>query len=227
MAKTFFITGTDTDAGKTLVASGLLAAAKAKGLSTAAVKPVAAGCESTADGMRNSDALALLAQCTRPLSYDQVNPIALAPPIAPHIAAQEAGRMLNVDRLVGLCRGVMAERADLTVIEGAGGWRVPLNPSHTLADLAKALNAPVILVVGMKLGCISHALLTFEAIVRDGLPVVGWVANCIDPHMQVLEQNIHSLQSRLPVPLLGVVPHLADASAELAVPHLSLEKLGL
>lgn len=227
MAKTFFITGTDTDAGKTLVATGLLAAARAQGLSTAAIKPVAAGCEQTPDGLRNSDALALWAQCSKKLAYEQVNPIALKAAVAPHIAAGYEQRSLSADRLTGLCRGVLAERADLTLIEGAGGWRVPLNPRQTLADLARELNTPVILVVGLKLGCINHALLTYEAIVRDGLPVAGWVANCVDPAMAVRQENIETLKALLPVPLLGVVPWLENISAAAAANHLKLAPLGL
>jgi dethiobiotin synthetase len=227
MAKTFFVTGTDTDAGKTLVACGLLAAAKQAGFSTAAVKPVAAGCEETANGLRNSDATALLAQCTKTLAYEQVNPVALAPAIAPHIAATQIGRELRASRLLGLCRGVIYERADLTLIEGAGGWRVPLNASETLADLAIELNQPVILVVGMKLGCINHALLTCEAIARDGLTLAGWVANRVQPEMAVFEDNLASLQQRIPAPLLGVVPYLTPATAEAAAEYLDLVPLGL
>lgn len=227
MPKTFFVTGTDTDAGKTLVASGLLAAAKQAGFSTAAVKPVAAGCESTAQGLRNSDAVTLLAQCTKALAYEQVNPVALVPPIAPHIAAAQAGKELRVSRLVGLCRGVIYERADLTLIEGAGGWRVPLNNVETLADLARELNHPVIMVVGMKLGCINHALLTYEAIIRDGLTVVGWVASAIQQDMAVFNENLATLQQRLPAPLLGVIPHLQNPSPSEAAKHLNLTALGL
>ncbi|BFM13351.1 dethiobiotin synthase [Simiduia litorea] len=227
MAKTFFVTGTDTDAGKTLIACGILAAAKRAGLSTAAVKPVAAGCEQTSKGLRNADALALLAQSTKPLAYEQVNPVALLPAIAPHIAAAQVGRELRVNRLLGLCRGVVYERADLTLIEGAGGWRVPLNNTETLADLARELDQPVILVVGMKLGCINHALLTFEAILRDGLAVAGWVANAVQADMAVFDENLATLRQRLPAPLLGVVPHFSAPSAEQAAEHLDLAPLGL
>lgn len=227
MAKTFFVTGTDTDAGKTLVACALLSLAKRSGLTTAAVKPVAAGCEKVGDSLRNADALALQAQCNPALLYEQINPVAFLPAIAPHIAAQQSGREITVNRLVGLCRGVTYGRAALTVIEGAGGWRVPLNTRETLADLARELNHPIILVVGMKLGCINHALLTYEAIVRDGLVVAGWVANCVQPHMDVLEQNLATLIQRLPAPCLGVVPHLTPATAEAAAEHLNLSLLDL
>lgn len=204
--KSYFVTGTDTGVGKTLVTAGLLLAAKARGLSTAALKPVAAGCEATPEGLRNEDAVLLQSVITQPLAYEQINPIALEPAIAPHIAAQQARRVLSVDRLAGFCRGVL-NQTDVTLVEGAGGWRVPLNSAETLADLARALQLPVILVVGIRLGCISHAMLTAEAIGRDGLPLAGWVANIIDPDMPCLQENIVSLQQRLAAPCLGVVPY--------------------
>src|SRR5690606_27505056 len=190
--KAFFITGTDTGVGKTLITAGLLLAAKSRGLSTAALKPVAAGCEVTEAGLRNEDALLLQSVITQDLAYEQINPIALQPAIAPHIAAQQAKRILSVDRLSGFCRGVL-NSADVTLVEGAGGWRVPLNPAETLADLARVLQLPVILVVGIRLGCINHALLTVEAIARDGLQLVGWVANLIDPEMSNQQENIARL----------------------------------
>jgi dethiobiotin synthetase len=220
----FFVTGTDTNVGKTLVAAGLLVAAKNKGLTTAALKPVAAGCEKTEEGLRNSDALLLQSVITQSLSYDQINPYALEAAIAPHIAAQQEKRSLSVDRLSGFCRGVLSS-ADFTLLEGAGGWRVPINPRETLADLAKNLQLPVIIVVGIRLGCINHALLTFEAIVRDGIPVVGWVANCVDADMPVLQENIDSLRTRLPVPCLGVVPFLADASPDMVASYFDAAEL--
>jgi dethiobiotin synthetase len=211
--KAFFITGTDTNVGKTLVAAGLLVAAKNKGLTTAALKPVAAGCEKTDEGLRNSDALLLQSVITQSLAYDQINPYALKAAIAPHIAAQQEKRRLSVDRLSGICRGVLSS-AQFLLVEGAGGWRVPLNARETLADLAKNLELPVIIVVGIRLGCINHALLTFEAIARDGLSVAGWVANCVDADMPVLQENIDSLRARLPIPCLGVVPYLTDVSPD-------------
>lgn len=227
MAKqAFFITGTDTDAGKTLVATGLLAAARARGLSTAGLKPVAAGCDLTEQGLRNSDALLLQAQTSIELVYEQINPVALAAPIAPHIAAQQEKRNLSADRLAGFCRSSL-RLADFTLVEGAGGWRVPLNPSETLADLARVLQLPVIMVVGMRLGCINHALLTAEAIRNDGLRLAGWVANVRDADMPVLQENIDTLKARLPAPCLGVVPALAQPQAEAAAAYLNLDLLGL
>lgn len=227
MTAAFFITGTDTDVGKTTVAAGLLRAARLAGLSTAAVKPVAAGCELTAAGLRNSDALALLAECSEPLSYAEVNPVALAPAIAPHIAAQEVAISLDVASLAGAVQAVLARQADFTLVEGAGGWCVPLSDSSTLADLAIALQLPVIVVVAVRLGCINHALLTVAAIQRDGLQVAGWVANLLEPHMPRLEENIASLTARIAAPCLGRVPLLAEASAGNVARCLDLHPLQL
>jgi dethiobiotin synthetase len=205
----FFISGTDTDVGKTLVACGLLRAAAARGLRTLAIKPVAAGAELTADGLRNEDALMLMAAMTEVLPYQQVNPVLLEPAIAPHIAAEKVGKRITVSQLAGICRGVMMQPADLILIEGAGGWRVPLNRHELLSDLASELQAPVILVVGVKLGCINHALLTAEAIRSDGLRLAGWVANQIDPDMACVEENLATLNAMLDAPCIGIVPYLA------------------
>ena len=215
MAKAFFVTGTDTDVGKTVISCGLLAAANARGLRTAAIKPVAAGCELTPDGLRNGDALLLQQAMSLPLGYDEINPVALAPAIAPHIAAEQAGRRLSLQQLAGLCRGVLMQKADFTLIEGAGGWRVPLNPREYLSGLAVELNLPVILVVGMRLGCINHALLTAEAIARDGLLLAGWVANSCGQSMPYYAENIGAIRERLRAPCLGEVPLLErpDAAA--------------
>jgi dethiobiotin synthetase len=141
------------------------------------------------------------------LSYEEVNPVAFEPAIAPHIAAREAGVALTVQALLKPMRHILRKHADFTLIEGAGGWRVPLSGQHSLSDLAKALDLPVILVVGVRLGCISHALLTAEAIARDGLQLAGWVANIIDPKTSRLEENLATLAERLPAPCLGRVPN--------------------
>lgn len=223
--KTFFVTGTDTDAGKTLVSCGLLAKAGQQGLITAAMKPVSAGCEKTEEGLRNGDAVQLIDAMSLALPYDTVNPIAFEPPIAPHIAAMQEDKSLQASRLVGFCRGFTTQRYDFGVIEGAGGWLVPLNPRETIADIAKEIQLPVILVVGMKLGCISHALLTARAIEQDGLRIAGWVANLIDPDMSVYQENLMTLSSLIQAPLLGEVPFLENPSAETAAEHLNLEPL--
>ncbi len=214
MSNTWFVTGTDTGVGKTAVSCGLLAAAARAGLRTAAVKPVAAGCD--ADG-QNEDALLLQAAMTEPLDYAQINPVALGAAIAPHIAAAQEGRRLQAGRLAGLCRGVMSGAADFVLVEGAGGWRVPINPRETLADLAVELQLGVIMVVGMRLGCINHALLTAEAIRRDGLQLAAWVANQPGPLMDCHEENLETLRQLLPAPLLGSVPcHPGWRAADLA-----------
>jgi dethiobiotin synthetase len=225
MATANLSTGTGTDVGKTLVASGLLAAAKKQGLSTVGMKPVAAGCEDTSDGLRNDDALQLLAQSSLGVSYEQINPVALEPGIAPHIAAQEAGRRLSADRLAGFYRGLMMQRPDFAVIEGAGGWRVPLNERETFADLAKCLQLPVVLVVGMELGCINHALLTAEAIQRDGLKLAGWVANQIFADIDRYQANLETLQRWIPCPMIAEIPFLSKAKAEEVVEFIKLDSL--
>lgn len=214
MAQAFFITGTDTDAGKTSVAAGLLCAAKQQGCSTLAMKPVASGCDMSAEGLRNSDALALIAQSTVPLPYTQINPYAFAPAIAPHIAAQEAGVELSVADLYRTAQVILQQQADFTLIEGAGGWRVPISATEFLSDFAIALQLPVILVVGVKLGCINHALLSAQAILNDGLELAGWVANVVDPSCARLAENLATLQQLMPAPCLAEVPHLTSASAE-------------
>ena len=223
MAKQWlFVTGTDTDVGKTVVACGFLAAANQQGLRTAAIKPVAAGCELTEQGLTNSDALQLQAAASHQLSYQQINPIALEPAIAPHIAAAEAGVRLSASRLVGYCRGVSLMPVDTVLIEGAGGWRVPINSRETLADVARELNCAVIVVVGMRLGCLNHALLTVEAIRRDGLQIAGWVANILDEDMPRLEENIDTLKQCINEPCLGTVPRLDDLSPQRVAEFLSL-----
>ena len=214
MAQAFFITGTDTDAGKTSVAAGLLCAAKQQGCSTLAMKPVASGCDMSAEGLRNSDALALIAQSTVQLPYTQINPYAFAPAIAPHIAAQEAGVELSVAGLYRAAQVILQEQADFTLIEGAGGWRVPISATEFLSDFAIALQLPVILVVGVKLGCINHALLSAQAILNDGLELAGWVANVVDPNCARLAENLATLQQLMPAPCLAEVPHLSTPSAE-------------
>ncbi|MAL97503.1 dethiobiotin synthase [Hydrocarboniclastica marina] len=206
--KTVFITGTDTEVGKTMVSAALLYAAARAGYRTLALKPVAAGCEETAEGLRNDDALMLQAAMTEQLSYSQVNPVALAEAIAPHVAAVNAGVRLSVQRLAGFCRGVMLKPADFLLIEGAGGWRVPLNERESYAGLPVELACQVILVVDLRLGAINHALLTAEAIRRDGLQLIGWVANRASPlPMQAEAQTLAFLAQALGAPLLAELPH--------------------
>ena len=220
--RAFFIAGTDTEIGKTTAACALLAAARAQGLSCAAAKPVAAGCVRTVQGLRNEDALLLQAQCRPALSYEAINPLALEPAIAPHLAALECGERLSVARLLAPVQRVLALERDVTVVEGAGGWRVPLNAQETLADLAQALQLPVILVVGLRLGCINHALLSFEAIERDGLQLAGWIGNQQEPGMGRVEENLETLRERLAAPCLGVLPRLAEVDYPRLATHVRL-----
>ncbi len=222
MSKTFFVTGTDTEIGKTAVSTAILSAAASAGLSTAAVKPVAAGCD--AQG-RNEDAIALMEAMTADLDYAQVNPVALQAAIAPHIAAEQEGRVVQASRLAGLCRGVMLSGAELVIIEGAGGWRVPISPRETLADVAIALQVEVILVVGMRLGCINHALLSAEAIQRDGLKLAGWVANQPAQRMTCHEENVRTLQRLIPAPCLGDLPYIAPWDVQKAAEVIDLKCL--
>lgn len=223
MNTSYFVTGTDTEVGKTVTACALLAAAASRGLNTAAVKPVAAGCD--ADG-RNEDAVALMAAMTAEMPYEQVNPIALDAAIAPHIAAQEEGVPLSVATLSSHCREVVAALgADFVLVEGAGGWRVPLGPRETLADLARELGFGVVLVVGMRLGCINHALLTAEAVARDGLALAGWVANQPGERMNRHEENLATLKALLPAPFLGELPHTPGADPSELATHLDIGPL--
>lgn len=227
MAPAYFVTGTDTDIGKTTIAAGLLHAARMAGLSTAAAKPVASGCRRTEQGLRNDDALALLGECSLALRYQEVNPLAFEPAIAPHLAAREAGVVLDVAALRGPVQQILDKGADLTLVEGAGGWRVPLDGQASLSDLAIGLRLPVILVVGVRLGCINLALLTAEAIARDGLQLAGWVANLVDPQTSRLEGTLATLAERLPAPCLGRVPRLARATPAAVAAHLDLALLDL
>ena len=225
MKNTYFVTGTDTGVGKTLVTAALLHLADKQGLKAFGLKPVAAGCESTPQGPRNEDALLLLAHSNVQMPYEQINPISLGAAKAPHIAAVEEGRRLSLDRLVGLCRGSLMQPADLRLIEGAGGWRVPLNDRENLSGLAIQLQTPVILVIGLRLGCLNHALLTAEAIQRDGLALAGWIVSEVDPDMDSKAENIATLKTQLPAPCLGVIPALAPVSVEKAAEYLKMDVL--
>lgn len=218
----FFVTGTDTDAGKTLVACGLLHRARQQGWSTLGLKPLAAGAEDLGDGLQNADALALQAESSLEPDYAEVNPVVLKAAIAPHLAAVEEGRRLNLERLAGLVRGQLIKKADLTLVEGAGGWRVPLQGRQTLAELPRMLSLPVLLVVRMQLGCLNHALLTAEAIQRDGLVLAGWVATTLGEPMAREDENFQTLEQLLPAPCLGRIPFLESPSPEAASFYLKL-----
>jgi len=200
-----FIAGTDTGIGKTHAACSLLHALRDAGYIACGMKPVASGCVSTPDGLRNDDALALLASGSVPLPYEQVNPIALRDPLAPHLAAAHEGVTISLPPL-RQAFDQLAARHQRVVVEGVGGWLVPLAPSLSAADMAVQWQLPVILVVGLRLGCINHALISARSIQADGCELLGWIGNCIDPDMLALEENIETLRALLPAPCLGLLP---------------------
>jgi dethiobiotin synthetase len=184
---------------------------------------MAAGCEQTADGFQNEDALELIDAMTLSLPYSEVNPIALEPAIAPHIAAEQVGIEVSATQLTEHCRKILNLESGITLVEGAGGWRVPINRTETFADVAKMLNLPVILVVSMRLGCINHAMLSLEAIRADGLSVAGWVANRVDAEMSCYQENLETLKRQIPEPCLGIVPHLEDPTGKEIAGYLNIE----
>ncbi|MEO8038208.1 MAG: dethiobiotin synthase [Betaproteobacteria bacterium] len=212
MIRGVFVTGTDTGVGKTLVACGLIHAYRRLGLRVAGMKPVAAGGFEAPSGWTNEDVEALRAAANVDAPLDDINPYRLREPIAPHIAAARAGVALDLS-VIRARFAALAQRADAVVVEGAGGFAVPLNEGEDFGDLARLLGLPVVLTVGLRLGCINHALLTQEAILARGLVLAGWVANRIDPAMAACDENLATLAARMRAPLLGVVPHLAEPDA--------------
>ncbi len=208
-----FITGTDTGVGKTRVATALLRAFARRGLRAVGMKPVAAGCERIDGALVSEDVAALVAASNVNLPVDLINPYRFQAAIAPHLAAELAGETISLQKIRD-AYVVLAARADRVVVEAAGGFLVPLNEHEDFGDLARLLELPVLLVVGMRLGCLNHALLTAEAVQRRGLQFAGWVANRLDAQMPAFEQNVHALRERLGVPLLGTIPFgIEDAEA--------------
>lgn len=220
MEKSLFVTGTDTEVGKTRISVGLIKVLQQQGLKVAAMKPVASGCEWLERQWQNEDALALSQQADIKLPYSQINPYAFEPAIAPHLAAEQVEKTINID-VIHAHFAAIKSQADAVVVEGAGGWLVPLNEKETLADLAKTLQLPVVLVVAIKLGCINHALLTVQAIANSGLMLAGWVANDFlqDDQSTAI---IRSLTQRIDSPCLGVVPKLKDGEDASAYLNLTL-----
>lgn len=221
MSSAYFLTGTDTEIGKTFITCALLYRAGQDGLKAAGLKPVAAGTD--AAGL-NDDVEAIRTASNIELPREVINPYCFKPAIAPHIAAAEAGTRIEFGPIKASCNEAR-QRADLVIVEGVGGFCVPLGVNQSAADLAVELGLPVILVVGMRLGCINHALLTAEAISARGLKLAGWVANRIDPAMSRFEENLATLQVLLQAPLLGVVPHGPKAGASGAATFLTLPSL--
>lgn len=217
----YFVTGTDTGVGKTLLSCALLHAFAARGLRVAGMKPVAAGCGD--DGV-NDDVRQLREAGTISVADSMVNPYCFRLAAAPHLAAQHEGARIEFGRILA-AYDELAQKAELVIVEGVGGFRVPLNETQDSAELARQLGLPVIMVVGMRLGCLNHALLTADAVAAQGLELAGWVANILDADMPVLQENIAALRERIAAPLLGVVPQMTQPDAKVAAAQLNLELL--
>jgi dethiobiotin synthetase len=226
MSGTWFVTGTDTGIGKSHAAVAMLHALRARGLQAAGMKPVAAGCVRTPDGWRNEDALALQAASDPRPAYADVNPFALPAATAPQLAAREAGVAVSLAAMLA-AHARLAAAADRVVVEGAGGWAAPLGDGIEHADLARALEADVVLVVGLRLGCLSHARLTARAIDADGCRFAGWIGNRIDPAFERVDAYLQLLRDALPAPCLGVLPHGGDGAAAAAAIRLLPTTVGV
>ncbi len=213
MSAGMFVIGTDTGVGKTLVSVSLVRALVRHGLRVSVMKPVASGSEQTASGLRNADALALAEASNVIVPYSTINPYCFEPAISPHIAAEEAGKQVEA----GVIRdrfNALAGTADFVVVEGAGGWFSPLSAAHTMADLPRWLGLPVLLVVGLRIGCLNHAHLTRAAIDSGGAELAGWVANTIDPAMERSQQNIDTLKRIMGCEPLAVFPFAPDEHSD-------------
>lgn len=210
MTERFYVTGTDTEVGKTVASTALLQAARLLGRRAVGYKPVASGSEMTDEGLRNSDALALQRNSALPLRYEEVNPYTFAEPTSPHIVSADEQRPIEAGVLSAGLRALEAQ-ADWVLVEGAGGWFTPLSPTLTLADWVRDEQLPVILVVGVKLGCINHAVLTAQAVQQSGLRLAGWIANDVVPPGRRHTEYLSTLQRMLPAPLLGEIPWLGES----------------
>jgi dethiobiotin synthetase len=219
MTSGLFVTGTDTGCGKTEITLGVMRNLQQQGESVLGMKPIASGAIVTEEGLRNEDALRIQAQCSREIAYSSVNLMVYQRPISPHLAAKAEGQPIRLDEILQGYNHLQTQ-ADIVVVEGIGGWHVPLGDSITLADLARGLDLPMIMVVGMRLGCLNHALMTAECILNSGVQLKGWVANLVDPEMQAVEDNINTLRSWLPAPCLGEVPFLEAPSADRVADYL-------
>ena len=212
----YFVTGTDTGVGKTFVCCALMHAFAGKGLRVVGMKPIAAGCD---DDNHNADAKQLRSASNILASYGQINPYSFHHPVAPHLAARKAGIHIDFSRILTSFRELLSQ-ADEVIVEGIGGFKVPLNEKQDTAELAQQLELPVIMVVGLRLGCLNHALLTADSIAAHRLRLAGWVANVLDPDMPALRENIVTLEQRLGAPLLGVVEYQAAPDARVAATQL-------
>ena len=219
-----YVTGTDTGIGKTFASCTLLHALRAHGLRAAGMKPVASGCERIDGEWRNADALALQAAGEPGIAYADINPFALEHPLAPELAARDAGIDVALPPILD-AHARLAARADALIVEGVGGWAAPLSASLMQADLVRALRLPVVLVVGLRLGCLNHALLSARAIAADGVHLAGWIASHVDPAMERVDDNLAMLRARMPAPCWGVLPHVPDADPAAMPRHLRIPML--
>lgn len=222
MTRGYFITGTDTGVGKTYVSLGLMDALKSAGHVVVGMKPVASGCEQGTDGPVNEDALQLQTHASFAVPYGQVNPYAFLPAVAPHLAARAEGVTICCDTIVEVLEQ-LTETADRVIVEGVGGWMVPINETETMADVAARLNLPVVMVVAIRLGCLNHALLTAAAIQASGCRFAGWVANHIEPDCEMREENVEALRQRLAAPCLGELEFSPDSRTQ----HDQFRRIGL
>ena len=219
-----YVTGTDTGIGKTLATCALLHALRGHGLRAAGMKPVASGCERIDGEWRNADALALQAAGEPGIAYADINPFALEHPLAPELAARDAGVEVSLLPILA-SHARLSDHADALIIEGVGGWAAPLSASLMQADLVRMLRLPVLLVVGLRLGCLNHALLSARAIAVDGAHLAGWIASHVDPDMARVEDNIAMLRARMPAPCWGALPHAPDADPAAMARHLRIPML--
>lgn len=216
----YFVTGTDTGVGKTLVTAALLRRLRESGVAVAGMKPVAAGSVAGPEGPANEDALLLQSESSVRHPYAVVNPWLFEPAIAPHLAAAEAGITIDTARIIA-AHATLRAGAEVVLAEGAGGFLVPLDDTRSFADLPALLGMDVLLVVGLRLGCLNHALLTAEAIAARGLALAGWIGNAIDPGFARHEENVATLTARLPAPCLGIVPWMMKPDVGLAAAALA------
>ena len=222
MKKGFFITGTDTGVGKTWATLALMRYFKTQGLSVIGMKPVAAGCEWQNGLLQNEDALLIQENASFMLNYNEINPYAFEMPVSPHLAAME--NTVQLDVLVQAFNSVK-DKADVLLVEGAGGWLAPVSNECDIADLVQALQLPVILVVAIKLGCINHARLTYQAIIASGVECAGWLAMCVEPEMSMLDENVETIKNKISAPLLGILPYTPEKDFDVLVDNIFRDTL--
>ena len=221
MSKGVFITGTDTGVGKTYFTVSLMESLKKRGKIVSGMKPIASGATLNDGKMVNDDARLIMQHCSNPVDYELINPVVFEPAIAPHIAARQKNEKIDINQIL-VCYQQLASISENVVVEGVGGWRVPLSTEKSLVDIVRALDVPVILVVGLKLGCINHALLTAEAIRSDGLVLGGWVSNHIDAEYMFAYETIETIKDSLACPYLANLPYIDDFESGKSIENINM-----